>query len=369
MALEKEQITNLQPYKVASHKIWDVSPEERSNILKLDWNEATIPPSPLVHKRIMELLEHPNFYQFYPATHSDELHERLANYAQVNKENLQYFPSSDSLHEYISTVFLGVNDTVLLLGPTYDNFRLTCEARGAKTEYFNYSELFEFDALAFENRISNLSPNLVYICNPNNPTGNIISVKIIEGLIRRFPEIMFLIDEAYFEFSGESAKDLVTTYENLLVTRTLSKAFALANFRIGYLISSQTNIMNISKVRNPKNFTTFSQEATIAALSDVAYTMNYVNEVKFSRTRFYEFLIQLNKGIKPIKSEGNFMLMQFESEEIKSNFVQFMEEHNIFLRNLTHSPLLLNCLRITIGTEEQMKYVSNKITDFFNQLG
>ena len=369
MALEKNQITNLQPYKVASHKIWDVSPEERSNILKLDWNEATIPPSPLVHKRIMELLVHPNFYQFYPATHSLELHEKLSNYANVNKNNLQYFPSSDSLHEYISTVFLGVNDTVLLLGPTYDNFRLTCEARGAKTEYFNLSEFFEFDTLAFENRINELSPNLVYICNPNNPTGNIISVKIIEGLIRRFPEIMFLIDEAYFEFSGESAKDLVTTYENLLVTRTLSKAFALANFRIGYLISSQTNILNISKVRNPKNFTTFSQEATIAALSDVPYTMNYVEEVKLSRMRFYEFLIQLNKGIKPIRSEGNFMLMQFESEEIKSKFVQFMEDHNIFLRNLTHSSLLKNCLRITIGTEEQMKYVSNKITDFFNQLG
>ena len=143
----------------------------------------------------------------------------------------------------------------------------------------------------------------------------------------------------------------------------------MANFRIGYLISSQTNILNISKVRNPKNFTTFSQEATIAALSDVPYTMNYVEEVKLSRMRFYEFLIQLNKGIKPIRSEGNFMLMQFESEEIKSKFVQFMEDHNIFLRNLTHSSLLKNCLRITIGTEEQMKYVSNKITDFFNQLG
>ena len=369
MALEKQQITNLQPYKVASHKIWDVSPEERSNILKLDWNEATIPPSPLVHKRIMELLEHPNFYQFYPATHSDELHEKLSSYARVQKENLQYFPSSDSLHEYISTVFLGVNDTVLLLGPTYDNFRLTCEARGAKTEYFNYSQVFEFDKDAFENKIAELNPNLVYICNPNNPTGNIIPVNSIEGFIQKFPQTMFLIDEAYFEFSGETAKDLVLNYDNLLVTRTLSKAFALANFRIGYLISSKTNINNISKVRNPKNFTTFSQEATIAALSDVGYTMNYVEEVKLSRARFYDFLIQLDKGIKPIRSEGNFMLMQFKSEEIKSKFIAFMENNNIFLRNLTHSPLLLNCLRITIGTKDQMNFVSDRIIEFFKTVG
>ncbi len=369
MALEKKQITNLQPYKVASHKIWDVSPQERSNILKLDWNEATIPPSPLVHQRILGLLENPNFYQLYPATYSLELHEKLSDYAQVSKENLQYFPSSDSLHEYISTVFLGVNDTVLLLGPTYDNFRLTCEARGAKTEYFNYSESFEFDGVEFENRIINLQPKLVYICNPNNPTGNIVRANIIEGFIHKFPQVMFLIDEAYFEFSDETVKDFVTQYENLLVTRTLSKAFALANFRIGYLISSQTNIMNISKVRNPKNFTTFSQEATIAALSDVPYTMKYVDEVKLARNEFFEFLTQLNKGVKPIKSEGNFMLMQFNSEDTKLKFVQFMEEQNIFLRNLTHSPLLLNCLRITIGTEEQMKYVSSKIIMFFNLFG
>lgn len=365
MAFEKNHIKNLQPYKVASHKIWDVSPNEREKILKLDWNEATIPPSPMVHNRILELLSQPSFYQLYPATHSAELHQKLANYANVPQENLQYFPSSDALHEYIATVFLGENDKVLLLGPTYDNFRLTCEAKGAKTFYFNYSDSFKLDETAFLNNIDELSPNLVYICNPNNPTGNLLEYDFIESLLLRFPKSLFLIDEAYMEFSGLTVKDLSLKYENILITRTLSKAFALANFRIGYLISSSENIRNISKVRNPKNFTTFSQEATIAALDDVQYTLNYVSNVQRAKEEFIDFLVNLNAGILPFHGHGNFILLKFINDDLKNNFIRHMELNNIFLRNLTHSSLLNQCLRITIGTTDQMGIVQKVILDFF----
>ncbi len=366
MAFEKKHIKNLQPYKVASHKIWDVTPDEREKILKLDWNEATIPPSPLVHKRILELLTQPSFYQLYPATHSVELHEKLASYSDVPQENLQYFPSSDALHEYIATVFLGEDDKVLLLGPTYDNFRLTCEARGAEASFYNYSEIFELDKDGFIGCIKELNPNLVYICNPNNPTGNLLEYDFIEKLLVQFPNSLFLIDEAYMEFSGVTVKNLALEYDNILITRTLSKAFALANFRIGYLISSAENIRNISKVRNPKNFTTFSQEATIAALNDVQYTLDYVANVKLAKSKFIRFLLDLNAGITAFNGQGNFILIKFESNEFKNDFVKFMEESNIFLRNLTHSALLNQCLRITIGTAEQMEIVQDRILSFLN---
>ncbi len=367
MAFENKHILDLQPYKVASHKIWEVASSERAEVLKLDWNEATVPPSPMVQKRILELVSGPNFYNLYPATHSEVLHEKLCNYAQVKKENLQYFPSSDALHEYIATVFLSEKDTVLLLGPTYDNFRLTCESHGAKTEYFNYSETFELNVEFFENKIENIHPKLVYICNPNNPTGNLISTDYIESLLLKFPNVLFLIDEAYTEFSGHSVKDFAHQFSNLLITRTLSKAFALANFRIGYLISSEEIIRNISKIRNPKNFTTFSQEATIAALSDVEYMQNYVEEVKTAKAKFIDFLSKNGQRIIPFNGHGNFILIKFESDEIKNKFIEFMEFNNIFLRNLTHSSLLNKCLRITIGNVKQMQFVQDKITEFWQK--
>lgn len=369
MAFEKVQITNLLPYKVASHKIWDVPATERSNILKLDWNEATIPPSPLVQKRMLEILNEPDFYQYYPATNRIDLLAKLAEYTNVAVENLQYFPSSDALHEYIATVFLGVEDSVLILGPTYDNFRLTCEARGAKSSYFNYNESFEFDEIAFERTLKEMNPKLVYICNPNNPTGNHINQDYIKKLVSEFSLVMFLIDEAYFEFNGRSSKDLVVQFENILITRTFSKAFALANFRIGYLISSATNINNISKVRNPKNITTFAQEAVISALSDLEYTFAYVKEVNEAKIEFTDFLNSINRGIIPYPSEGNFILMKFPNTILKEDFLNFMGVNNIFIRNLSHSDLLINCLRITIGTRSQMERVSDTILRFFNQNG
>ncbi len=358
-------LRNLSPYKVASHKIWDVQEAERPNILKLDWNEATIPPSPLVKKRLAALIEGPEFYYLYPSTYNPDLHQLLAAYTNMPLEHVQYFASSDSLHEYITRVFVSVGDPVLILGPTYDNFRLACESQGARIEYSELSETFIFDASKFEADIRRVCPSLIYICNPNNPTGTFIEVDYIESLLQKFPESLFLIDEAYYEFSGRSAKDLVLQYDNILVTRTLSKAFALANFRMGYLISCKENINNISKVRNPKNFTTFSQEAAIAVLTDVAYMQQYVLAVKEAKQWFINLLNEYPEKLKPFAGEGNFVLIKFRETAVRDRFIEFLESNNILIRNLTHSILLKDCVRITIGTKEQMKYVGSFIQQYF----
>ena len=150
MRFPNKYLRNLKPYKLASHKIWSVNPDERQKILKLDWNEATIPPSPLVKKYILELLDEHSFFNLYPTTYNDKLLSLFSEYAEIPKENLQYFASSDALHEYICKVYISVGDPVMILGPSYDNFRLTCQANGAEVFYSNYKEDFTFDANAFE---------------------------------------------------------------------------------------------------------------------------------------------------------------------------------------------------------------------------
>lgn len=365
MKFLNKYLRNLSPYKVASHKIWDANENERDGILKLDWNEATVAPSPKVQERLTQLVSQNNFYNLYPSTYDEKLHNLFAEYAGVPKENVQYFASSDALHEYITRVFISVGDPVLILGPTYDNFRLACESQGARVEYSFLSKEFIFNSEQFEKDIDQICPSLVYICNPNNPTGNLVEVSYIEHLLQKYPSSLFLIDEAYYEFSKKSASNLALKYDNILITRTLSKAFALANFRVGYLISSVNNISNISKVRNPKNITTFSQEAAIAVLTDVPYMKNYVEEVLTARADFLNFLNQYNQFMTPVSGEGNFILIRFNETGVRDSFIQFMEGNNILLRNLTHSDLLQNCLRITIGTRNQMNKVCNCVTDFF----
>jgi histidinol-phosphate aminotransferase len=360
-------LRNLSPYKVASHKIWDVPVEERNKILKLDWNEATISPSPLVQERLSNLVNNRPNFNLYPSTYNEELHNLFSKYAEVPNANLQYFASSDVLHEYIAKVFISVGDPVLILGPTYDNFRLTCETQGGKVFYSEYSNTFELSEEVFENDIQKTNPSLVYLCNPNNPTGNLISLQYIEKLLHRYTETLFLIDEAYFEFTGVTAKNLIFNNENILITRTMSKAFALASFRIGYLLASAENVYTISKVRNPKNFTFFAQEAALAALSDIEYMKNYVREVHLAKLQFINFIKSMDPFLHLYNSNGNFLLIRLSEPSEKKKLVDYLETNNVFVRDFSHSRLLLDCFRITIGTREQMKIVEGIIRTYFNQ--
>ncbi|MBE0652768.1 MAG: aminotransferase class I/II-fold pyridoxal phosphate-dependent enzyme [Bacteroidales bacterium] len=365
MRYVNKYLRNLAPYKLASHKIWEVPVEERKKILKLDWNEATIPPTPLVQQRLAELINQGPDYNLYPSAYNKELHILFANYADVPLENLQYFASSDVLHEYIARVFISVGDPVLILGPTYDNFRLTCEAQGGKVYYSEFANGFYLSEEVFEDDIHKANPSVVYICNPNNPTGNLISMDFIERLLSLYTETLFLIDEAYFEFSGVTAKNLIFEHENLLISRTMSKAFALASFRIGYLLASAENIITISKVRNPKNFTHFAQEAAMAALSDIPYMKGYVEEVNIAKIQFVNFIKSMNPSLRVFNANGNFLLIRILEQENKKPLIQHLEANDIFVRDFSHSRLLIDCFRITIGTREQMQRVEDAIRDFF----
>lgn len=364
MRFPNKYLRNISPYKLASHAIWSVPAEERETMLKLDWNEATIAPSPLVKQRIQALLEQPDFFHLYPVTHNERLLELLADYVGVPMENVQYFASSDALHEYICKVFIGVGDPVMILAPSYDNFRLTCQANGADVFFSEYKPDFTFDPETFEQDIRDKEPAVVYICNPNNPTGNRHSVEYIEQLLREFSDTLFLVDEAYYEFSGITAKDLVLRYDNILISRTMSKAFALANFRVGYLIASAENVRFVNRIRNPKNISTIAQEAAIAALEDKAYMLSYVSQVLEGKEYMVQALqafpaIQVNNGF------GNFLLLKFPSRVEKLALIDFLAERKIYVRDTMQSPIVHDCFRITCGTKQQMEQVVKAIEAFY----
>ena len=365
MKFPNKYLRNLKPYKLASHKVWAVDPCRRGGILKLDWNEATIPPTPLVRERIQSLLNGPDFYNLYPVTYNEQLHQLLADYVGLPKDNVQYFCGSDALHEYICKVFISVGDPVIILGPSYDNFRLTCQANGANVFFSKYNNDFSFNGESFIKDIERIEPALVYICNPNNPTGYFHETSFIEHLLKSFPDTLFLIDEAYYEFAGRSCKDLSRSYDNILISRTMSKAFALANFRVGYLIASKDNVAFVNRIRNPKNLSTFAQEAAIAALTDLDYMKDYVNEVHCGMTYFIQASELFREKFQVYSSAGNFLLLSFPSYEDKMSLLSFLAQKGIFVRDTTQDAMLNNCFRITIGTTEQMQRVVTVFSDYY----
>ena len=358
-------LRNITPYNVVPHAIWDA--DDRSSFLKLDWNESTNQPTPKVKEALNKLLEKPDFFNLYPKTFNEDLLNKLSEYTNLDKKYLQYFASSDAIHEYIAKMYIGESDRVLILSPSYDNFRLTVQANGADIYFSDVNEKFQFNPQKFEEDIKSIKPSFVYIVNPNNPIGYVLGKDYIEKLLLKNPSIMFLIDEAYFEFSNVTAADLVEKYQNILITRTLSKAFGLANFRFGYLISSKENIDAINTIRNPKNISTFTQVAATAVLSDIEYMKNYVEEVKKARNYFTEELVKYKDFLDFYESASNFVLVKFKDFKTKSAIFEYLKNNKIYVRNLQQSPILYNCLRFTIGTTEQMKNVIDCINTFFNK--
>lgn len=353
-------IDKIKPYKLSSHKAWEI--ENKDPVLKLDWNEATVPPSPMVIRSIFELLEGGKL-NWYPDVNNHELIEVIAKYNNVQKENIQYFASSDALHEYIVRCYVGLSERILVLSPTYDNFRAVAESNGGQIQYYNLSDNFELDFIQFSKDLKIIKPKVVYIVNPNNPTGTIHSTEDLEKIIETHSDILFIVDEAYYEFSNVTVSGLTKTHENLIVSRTFSKAFALASFRIGYAITHPKNIQIINKIRNPKNVSLFAQVAAIYAIKDIQYTLDYVTEVNNAQIKFVENLNSLN-FLKPIPGGGNFVFIEFFNKKVKEDFIRFLESNNIFIRDYGHISQTEMFARITIGTENQMSRVLNVIKEF-----
>ena len=357
MINSNDYILQLKPYSLASHLIWDASAVQRKNILKLDWNEATIPPTPLVKNRVMDWLKNDDYLNIYPDTYNKKLLYKIAEYAGVDITNIQLFVGSDSAHEHILRTYIRPNDKVLIIGPTYDNFRLTAESQGGIVSYFNLQDNNVFDLAEFRRISSNLKPRLIYICNPNNPTGSTIDVNTLLKIIDENLNSVILLDEAYYEFYKITLKNYVPYYKNLIISRTFSKAFAIANLRAGYIISNSEVIGEISKIRNSKSICTITQISVIAVLDDLDYTNRYVEQVEVAREYFSSALQEFNFVKRIYPSDGNFILVEFRDNIIQKRVMDCLTKNFIFVRELSHSLLLRNCLRFTIGLSSQMQRV------------
>ncbi len=362
-------ILNLRPYKPVPQEIWSVMPAEREKSLKLDWNESTIEPAPEVKSAIKALVANEDFFHLYPLTHNKELLELLSQYSGVPIGNIQYFASSDALHEYIGKLYIRQGDKVLLLWPSYDNFRSSIEGNGARIVYSDIGPELQFSFDRLKDDIMREKPRMAYICNPNNPVGYCLSFRQVEELVHGFPDTLFVVDEAYAEFSGVSSNSLAMTYENVLISHTMSKAFALANLRFGYLVASEDNIEAINRIRNPKNIPTITQVAVTEALKHVDYMLDYVQEVKAARELFIRLISQgdISENLSVYPSRSNFVLLKCRDIETKSKIYYQLREKNIYIRQLNQSASLLDCVRVTIGTREQMRTVYDVMKKIFIQ--
>jgi histidinol-phosphate aminotransferase len=264
----------------------------------------------------------------------------------------------------VPRAFLNAGDEVLLPCPDYSPYTRRPLLFGGKVvDVVPSGQDFQYDLEDFTSRITPRT-KLAIISRPNAPVGNMVSRKLIEGLLAA--GIVVVVDEAYAEFSSQTLSDMLLKYNNLIISRTFSKAMGLGGIRLGFLVAQPEVIKIIEKIRVPLNVSLLTQVAALAALEDADWIRKNTEKTIESRDRFFENVDRI-PGIKAYPSEGNFILINCEGSGKKAaQFEKYLFEHDFLVRSFSNSRGLPGeyFFRITVGTEEDMLSVNALIAEF-----
>jgi histidinol-phosphate aminotransferase len=300
--------------------------------LKLDWNELSDFENVELKKHLINRMSSLRLSWYAPIENSN-LNSLLCRFCGVNEGSIRLFNGSDYAHEIICRTFLDNDDDILIVRPNYDNFRLVAESICRAVHYYDINPESIPDLNHLSLTISKTLPKLVYISRPNNPTGYCIELDQIRQLINKHINVLFLIDEAYIEFSDKKSSVFLIDSDNLIVTRTFSKAFGIAGLKLGYAIASQNLIQNLDYLRNSKCINTFALIAGEFLLNNINAVTEVISDVKKNREIFATFL--KNKNLQFYPSEGNFILIKLFSPEIAQSLFNHFKSEKIYVRLYT----------------------------------
>jgi histidinol-phosphate aminotransferase len=336
------------------------SPAEARLGLNLDLNENTGGCSPRVLRRLASL-QTTDISQ-YP---DREAGERLvARFFRVSPEQVLLTNGVDEALQLFALTYLSEGDEVIVTDPTFNMYPLDVAMAGATLVAAPSERDFSFP---LEKVLAAVTPRtkMIAIANPNNPTATVASRTDLIRVIEAAPEAAVLIDEAYFEFYGETVLDLLPKYDNLFVARTFSKAYGLAGLRIGAMMGNAEQIGYLRRVTPPFNVNTVALACLPVAISDQQFVADYLREVFDGRSRLQSLLSEM--GLRFWPSFTNFVLV--EVGEKHHDFITAMQQHGINLRDRSNDPGCEGCVRITIGTAAQNAMLFEAIKSVLINLG
>ncbi|MBG99696.1 MAG: histidinol-phosphate transaminase [Solibacterales bacterium] len=318
----------------------------RGGKLRLDFNENTVGCSPRV-VRVLRNRATAQFLSVYPEYLASR--EKIAPFFGVQEDQLTFTDGTDEAIQLMVHTYVDPGQEVLMSWPTFPIFRLAAESVDAKVSLVRYPQKTLSFPLKKMIRAIGAKTRLILIANPNNPTASAIGLNDIELILQAAPQAAVLIDEAYFEFFGITALDLLTHYPNLFVSRTFSKVYGMAGLRIGCLFSQKENIAMIRKFQSPYSVNSLAVACALEAVQDQKYIRNYVDEIFEARKTLCEGLDQL--GLFYYPSQANFVLVRFGRRA--AMICKLLREYNFLVRDRTKD--IPGTIRITVGTRRQVK--------------
>jgi histidinol-phosphate aminotransferase len=339
-SLVRDNVKVLKPYSSARDEFEDF---DTADMVFLDANENPFN----------------NGVNRYPDPQQASVKSILAKQNNVNPNQMLLGNGSDEVLDLIFRAFCEPKvDNVITLPPTYGMYGVLANINAVENREVLLSNDFQPQ---IDKILGSIDENtkIIFLCSPNNPTGNSFSDESVAYLLKNFNGLV-VIDEAYIDFSEkESWLNELDEYPNLIITQTLSKAYGLAGIRLGICYASAQIIAVLNKIKPPYNVNELSQKRALERLNDVSIIKSEISSIVKQREELLKVLIDISFVEKIYPTEANFILIKVD--DANKRYDDLIAK-GIVIRNRTTQPLCDNCLRLTIGTEEENKKLINAIT-------
>ncbi|NYV68321.1 histidinol-phosphate transaminase [Bacillus sp. Gen3] len=356
----KEQMHQLHAYQPGKSIAEVKTHHTRHSIIKLASNENPYGYSLKVDPALKEF---GGTLNIYPDGKASKLRADTASLLEVNPNQLIFTNGTDELIQIISRSLIQPGKNTVMATPTFSQYKHNAVLEGGEVR-----EIPLIDGIHdLDRMLSAIDENttVVWVCNPNNPTGTYIAIEKLWTFLKKVPNDVFVVlDEAYFEYVEQPGNtiELLEDFPNVMITRTFSKIYGLASLRVGYGISSVDIIQKLEAARPPFNTNVLGQMAAAAAISDQEFVKECFQKNAAEREKYYAF--SLDNGLKVYLSEGNFVLIDFkwDGDEVTN----FLLEKGIIVRSGKQLGFP-TCVRITIGLAEQNERVREAIKEFIKE--
>lgn len=328
--------------------------EGRRGKLRLDFNENTVGCSPAVLEMLAGLTrEDLATYPEYGV-----LRRMLAESLNVPITRVVTTNGADEAIRLVSYLALGKGDKVVIPDPSFAMWRVNAEQLEADIVDVPYRKDLSFPVEEVLEAMDQYT-KLVVVVSPNNPTGTSISRKDLIAILQKSGSAIVAVDEAYYEFTGTTYLDLVDEYPNLVIIRTFSKAYGLAGLRLGYMVAQESLALNLDRINSPYGVNNLAVKAALVSLRDRSYVERYAFQVRKNRRYLKQGLDEF--GIETYPTDANFVLARLGDK--KDWMIEELAGRGVLVRDMGRYPLISDCIRITVGTKQQMNRLLKELTD------
>lgn len=344
----REHIARLDPYEWEAMAA-DVARSagiDESEVVRFDTNTTAWPPVAWEQT----VLDAPRLAaNEYPHPSNEPLRSALAARLEVPAERVVVTSGADEALALVAGVYLGPGRLAMVADPSFSMFRVVSEAVGADLRRVPLDAAWDLPREDLLAAVGDPRLSVVWLCSPNNPTGRLLSVDLVGSVLRAAPQAAVVVDEAYFEISGQTLAPLVLAAPNGVLVRTFSKGYGLAGARVGYLVAHAEVTRTIESIRLPQNMTAFGIAAACRALDDQAGLTARVSAIVAERERLSDAL--LARGWTLVPSSANFVLAR--PPRPAADVAQWLQGAGLIVRSYAAHSRLTEWLRVTVRSPEE----------------